>query len=48
MKPYWIPTLTWLGAVVAALLLAFVGPEGLGTDRWLFGAEISHGASAPR
>ncbi|MBA2675769.1 hypothetical protein [Ramlibacter sp.] len=48
MKPYWMPTLAWLAAVAAAVLLAFAGPEGLGMDRWLFGAEISHGASAPR
>ena len=48
MKPYWIPTLGWLAAVVVAVLLAFAGPESPGGDRWMFGAEISHGAGAPR
>ncbi|MES2937316.1 MAG: hypothetical protein V4864_06520 [Pseudomonadota bacterium] len=48
MKPYWIPTLAWLAAIVVALLLAFAGPESLGMGSWLFGTESSHGAWAPR
>ncbi|HET8744872.1 MAG TPA: hypothetical protein VFM98_04670 [Ramlibacter sp.] len=45
MKPLLTPTLAWLAAVVAAVLLAFASPGGLG---FLFDIEASHGANAPR
>ena len=45
MKPLWTPTLVWIAAVVAAVLLAFASPAGLG---FLFDGEISHGAGTPR
>lgn len=48
MKPNWIPTLAWLAAIAVALLLAFAGPEGLGMGPWPSGADVSHGAWAPR
>ena len=41
MKRLWIHTLVWIAAVVAALLLAFAGPDG--TD-----FKVPHGASVPR
>ena len=44
MKPLWTPTLTWLAAVVAAVLLAFASPGALGL---LFDLE-PHGAIMPR
>ena len=28
MKPLWIPTLVWVAAVLAALLMAVYGPDG--------------------
>lgn len=46
MKPLWTQTLAWIVAVLAALLLAFAGPEGPGT--FGFEPEFAHGASAPR
>jgi hypothetical protein len=45
MKPLWTQTLAWLVAVVAAVLLAFASPAGLGV---LFEADASHGAGTPR
>lgn len=30
MKPLWMQTAAWIAAVIAALLLAFANPEGLG------------------
>jgi hypothetical protein len=45
MKPLWTQTLAWILAVVAAVLLAFASPAGLGL---LSDGETSHGASTPR
>ena len=45
MKPLWTQTLAWIVAVVAAVLLAFASPVGLG---FLFDAEAAHGAGTPR
>jgi len=45
MKPLWAQTLAWLAAVVAAVLLAFASPGGLG---FLFDTEAAHGANVPR
>lgn len=44
MKPFWTPTLAWIAAVIAAVLLSFASPGALGL---LFDTE-SHGAMAPR
>jgi hypothetical protein len=44
MKPLWTQTLAWIVAVVAAVLLAFASPGGLG----FFDAESAHGAGTPR
>ena len=44
MKPLWTQALAWIVAVVAAVLLAFASPAGLG----FFDGEASHGASTPR
>ena len=30
MKPLWTQTIAWIAAVVAAILLAFANPVGLG------------------
>ena len=45
MKPLWTQTLAWIVAVVAAVLLAFASPAGLG---FLFEVDASHGAGTPR
>jgi hypothetical protein len=45
MKPQWTPTLVWIAAVLAAVLLSFASPAGLG---FLFEADAPHGANAPR
>jgi len=44
MKPLWTQTLAWIVAVVAAVLLAFASPGGLG----FFDGEAAHGAGTPR
>ena len=45
MKPLWTPTLTWIAAAVAAVLLAIASPGALDL---LFDLEAPHGAFAPR
>lgn len=45
MKPTWIDTLAWLGAIVIALLLALASQEV--SERFLPDG-IAHGAEAPR
>jgi hypothetical protein len=45
MKPLWVQTLLWILAILAALLLALVGPEGSGSHGFDL---IPHGANAPR
>lgn len=46
MKPLWTQTLTWLAAVVAAILLALASPDGMG----FLGIDVlgPQGAAAPR
>ena len=41
MKPVWTHTLVWVAAVLAALVLALVGPDG--SD-----FKVPHGAITPR
>jgi hypothetical protein len=46
MKPLWTQTLVWLAAVLAAVLLAWASPDGLG-----FGMDDDYrpqGGMAPR
>jgi hypothetical protein len=45
MKPLWTPTLAWLAAVVAAVLLALASPGGLS---FLFDIDPPYGATTPR
>ena len=47
MKPHWIQTIAWIAAVVAAVLLAFANPVGLGffTDGHAY---RPHGGITPR
>lgn len=44
MKPLWAHTLAWIVAVLVALLMALVGPDGGGS----FELDTSHGAGTPR
>jgi hypothetical protein len=41
MKPLWVHTLVWVAAIAAALLFAFIGPDG--SD-----FKVPQGAIAPR
>lgn len=47
MKPHWTDTIAWIVAVVAAILLAFANPVGLGffTDGHAY---RPHGGITPR
>ena len=47
MKPLWAQTLAWIAAVLAAILLAFANPDGMGVsfDHEVFGPQ---GAGTPR
>jgi hypothetical protein len=47
MKPLWAQTLAWIAAALAALLLAWANPDGLGFSS-AHDAFTSHGAIAPR
>lgn len=46
MKPLWTQTLAWIIAILAAVLLALAGPEGIGLHG--FEATVPHGAGTPR
>jgi hypothetical protein len=46
MKPVWTQTLAWIAAVVAAVLLAWANPDGMGVSMD-DGAYRPVGASVP-
>ena len=48
MKQPWTPTIAWIVAVLAALLLALAAPESLGLGAFGFEADLPQGAFSPR
>jgi hypothetical protein len=46
MKPLWTQTLVWIAAVLAAVVLAFASPDGLGFG--MGGDYRPQGGMAPR
>ena len=48
MKPHWTGTIAWIAAVVAAILLAFANPVGLGFFTDDGHAYRPHGGITPR
>lgn len=46
MKPTWSQTLAWVAAVLAAVVLAFTGPDVLHFSP--FHAPVPQGGAAPR
>ena len=48
MKPLWTKTIAWIAAVIAAILLAFANPVGLGYFTDDGHAYRPHGGGTPR